>query len=109
MMGRQNWGTPPRFYNQIVRQVAKLKGNSPAQNGRLFALVNAAMGDAGILAWEQQYIHNFWRPVVGIREQDSSMGPAGTTIRAECDPGWLPLGAPASNSMGKNRTPQFPA
>ena len=45
-------GTPPRLYNQIIREVAKAKGNSVADNARLFALVNAAMGDAGILAWE---------------------------------------------------------
>ncbi|MCX6607447.1 MAG: vanadium-dependent haloperoxidase [Acidobacteria bacterium] len=110
--GAAELGTPPRLYNQIVRKVAEMKGNSPAQNARLFALVNAAMGDAGILAWEQKYIHNFWRPVVGIREADGSMGPVGTaatTIGSECDPAWLPLGAPASNSTRKNGTPAFPA
>ena len=35
------------------------------------------MADAGILAWEEKYIHDFWRPVVGIREHDTSMGPTG--------------------------------
>jgi len=28
------------------------------QNGQLFALVNVAMADAGILAWEQKYKMN---------------------------------------------------
>jgi PAP2 superfamily len=110
--GAAELGTPPRLYNQIVRKVAAMKGNTPAENAKLFALVNAAMGDAGILAWEQKYIHNFWRPVVAIREADGSMGPAGTaspTIGSECDPAWLPLGAPNSNSTGKNGTPPFPA
>jgi hypothetical protein len=50
--GASGLGTPPRLYNQIIREVAKAKGNSVADNARLFALVNAAMGDAGILAWE---------------------------------------------------------
>ena len=62
-------------YNQkIVREVALKKPNpstgnpnTPAENARLFALVNVAMADAGILAWDRNYVHDFWRPVVGIR------------------------------------------
>jgi membrane-associated phospholipid phosphatase len=114
-------GTPPRLYNQIIRKVAINKPNpatgapnTPAQNARLFALVNVAMADAGILAWDQKYLHNFWRPVVGIREHDTSMGPAPTqahnNISNDCDPLWLPLGAPNTNRLGaKNFTPPFPA
>lgn len=114
--GAAKLGTPPRLYNQIVREIAKSRNNSVDQNARLFALVNAAMGDAGILAWDQKYIHDFWRPVVGIREADPSLGPAGMgngmsgTFSEEADPGWLPLGAPSTNSVGKkNFTPPFPA
>lgn len=111
--GARELGTPPRLYNQIVRQVAMTRGNTVDQNARLFALVNAAMGDAGILAWDQKYIHNLWRPVLGIREHDASMGPAAPTpvgnIDNDCDPSWLPLGAPASNSLDRNFTPPFPA
>jgi vanadium chloroperoxidase len=115
--GAAGLGTPPRLYNQIIREVAKRIGNpdnpgnavnTPAQNARLFALVNTAMADAGILAWDQKYIWDFWRPVVGIREHDSSMGPAGTgdnIINDDCQPDWLPLGAPATNSMFMNFTP----
>ena len=111
--GPRELGTPPRLYNQIVREVAITKGNTVEQNARLFAFVNVAMGDAGILAWDQKYIHDFWRPVVGIREHDASMGPMAPTpthnIDNDCDPLWLPLGAPASNSSDKNGTPSFPA
>ena len=70
------------------------------------------MGDAGILAWDQKYLHNLWRPVLGVREHDPSMGPATATAAAfdsDCDPSWLPLGAPASNSTDANFTPPFPA
>ncbi len=106
-------GTPPRLYNQIIRQVAKAKGNSVAENARLFAFVNAAMADAGILAWDEKYKHDLWRPVVGIREHDKSMGPdavqADNNIANNCDPSWLPLGAPNTNRIGKNQTPNFPA
>ncbi len=67
--GASGLGTPPRLYNQIVRQVAIAKGNTEAQNARFFALVNVAMGDAGILACDQKYVHELWLPVLGIREQ----------------------------------------
>lgn len=117
--GANKIGTPPRLYNQIVRLVAinnsDLRGyiNQTERNVRLFALVNCAMADAGILAWEQKYKHNLWRPVNGIREHDSSMGSTGVStnsFNADCDPFWLPLGAPKSNSDGtKNFTPDFPA
>lgn len=107
-------GTPPRLYNQIIRLVAAKKNNSVGDNARLFAFVNTAMADAGILAWDQKYIHEFWRPVVGVREHDPSMGPAATTPTDElvrhCDPQWLPLGAPSTNKPTmKNFTPPFPA
>jgi hypothetical protein len=112
--GAADLGTPPRLYNQIIRAIAIAQGNSVDQNARLFALVNAAMGDAGILAWDQKYIHDLWRPVLGIREDDPSLGPTGTgnnILSEDSDPSWLPLGAPNTNSktFGKNFTPNFPA
>lgn len=124
--GANRLGTPPRFYNQIIRAVAMKKIlradgttriNDEGENARLFAFVNAAMGDAGILAWEQKYCHDFWRPVVGIREHDKSCGPAARNppdatndIDADADPFWLPLGAPNTNrTLMKNSTPNFPA
>jgi hypothetical protein len=111
--GAKGLGTPPRLYNQIVRMIADDQGNAIDQNARLFALVNAAMGDAGILAWDDKYRYDLWRPVVGIREHDPSMGPTGaggSVLDADCDPGWLPLGAPKTNDVAqKNFTPPFPA
>lgn len=111
--GPRELGTPPRLYNQIVREIAMQQNNNVDKNARLFAFVNAAMGDAGILAWDQKYIHDLWRPVLGVREHDASMGPAAPTptsdINNDCDPSWLPLGAPASNSSERNFTPPFPA
>jgi membrane-associated phospholipid phosphatase len=118
--GAVRLGTPPRLYNDIIRKVA-MNVNNPAgtinsegDNARLFAFVNAAMGDAGILAWEQKYCHDLWRPVVGIREHDEAFGPAAPHAAnakfEDGDPGWLPLGAPNTNSPGmKNFTPDFPA
>jgi hypothetical protein len=118
--GAAGLGTPPRLYNQIVREIATRRSpgnaataNTPVQNARLFALVNVAMADAGILSWDQKYKHEFWRPVLGVREHDTSMGPeapdADNQIDPYCDPLWLPLGAPLTNKIGKNFTPPFPA
>lgn len=114
--GANRLGTPPREYNQIIRLVAIKQGNTEGDNARLFAFVNVAMGDAGILAWEQKYCHDFWRPVVGIREHDTSFGPgarnpqdAGNELDKDADPFWLPLGAPNTNTLLKNGTPPFPA
>lgn len=95
-------GTPPRLYNQIIRKLAIARNNTEIQNARLFALVNVAMGDAGILAWDEKYRHNFWRPVVGIREHDRSMGmatAANNNLNNDCDCNWLPLGGPATNAI----------
>ena len=51
--------------------------------------------------------------MVGIREHDRSIGPATTkasnNISDDCDPLWLPLGAPKTNEIAKNFTPLFPA
>jgi hypothetical protein len=107
-------GTPPRFYNKIVARLAIAHGNTEAQNARLFALVNAAMADAGTLAWDQKYKHDLWRPVLGIREHDRSTGPAAcrpaNEVSPDADIGWLPLGAPSTNEVGKkSATPPFPA
>lgn len=112
--GASGLGTPPRFYNQIIRKIAMNRANGVGDNARLFAFVNVAMADAGILAWDQKYIHNFWRPVLGVREQDRSMGPNAQTpsndLANNCDPNWLPLGAPSTNKPNmKNFTPPFPA
>lgn len=111
--GSRGLGTPPRLYNLIVREIAISRNNDDDTNARLFALVNAAMADAAILAWAEKYRHDVWRPIVGIREHDLSMGPGGgaptDNISDDCDPAWLPLGAPASNSREPDFSPNFPA
>jgi len=103
---------PPRLYNQITVHIAQQKGTTGLNLARLLALTNVAMADAGIAAWESKYFYQFWRPITGIRESDPGTGPTGTgdgnpdTIG---DPVCKPLGAPASNLMGPNFTPPFPA
>jgi hypothetical protein len=95
--GMPGLGTPPRLYNQIARTIARQERNSEIENARMFALLNIAQADAGIVCWETKYHFDFWRPIVAIR--------------ATVDPNWEPLGAPASNggNGGRNFTPPFPA
>jgi len=51
--------------------------------------------------------------VLAIREHDASSGPTGVggdILDSDADLGWLPLGAQATNALGrKNFTPNFPA
>jgi hypothetical protein len=63
--------TPPGHWNSIAHHVADTFRNSVDQNARLFALLNIAMADAAICAWDAKYSFNFWRPVTAIREADS--------------------------------------
>jgi PAP2 superfamily/Vanadium chloroperoxidase N-terminal domain len=103
--GAQKIGTPPRLYNQNVREIAILQKNNLAQNARLFALANLAMADAGIQCWDTKYFYNIWRPILGVRggQQDGNMLTTG-------DPNFEPLGAPRTNEPGRiNFTPNFPS
>ena len=103
---------PPRLYNQIALKIADEMNSSDLEVARLLALVNVAMADAGISAWDSKYFYNFWRPVTGIREADAGTGPTGAgdgNTDTVGDPTYSPLGAPASNLSGPNFTPPFPA
>jgi hypothetical protein len=80
--------------------------------GRLLALVNVAMADAGIAIWESKFHYKLWRPVTAIRESDPGTGPTGAGDGNAATPGDLtftPLGAPASNLVGPDFTPPFRA
>jgi hypothetical protein len=63
--------TPPGHWNMIAADVAQQRGNTLAENARLFALVNIAMADAGIVSWDAKYSYNFWRPITAVREGDA--------------------------------------
>jgi hypothetical protein len=69
--------TPPGHWNQITQQIAQANRTSLSEDARLFAMLNIALADAGIAAWDAKYAVNQARPV--------------TMIQAEYDPTWLPL------------------
>ena len=124
-------GTPPRAYNQyaigvILQELGCDNPNAidpmtgtiptnPAPCGadavdilRLLAMVNAAIGDSGIAAWDSKYYYNYWRPVTGIRIDDG-------VPETATDPTWDPVGVSIMNvelPPGEDfvrPTPPFPA
>jgi hypothetical protein len=95
---------PPRLYNQIAVQIATIRRTSVYDLARLLALVNVGMADAGVASWESKFHYAFWRPVTAVREADGDGNPD-----TEADAAFSPLGAPASNLLGPNFTPPFPA
>lgn len=77
---------PPGHWNQIAQTVALQEGNSLEENARLFALMNIAEADAGIVAWDAKYAYDQMRPVTAIHEADAD-GRDDTIA----DPNWQPL------------------
>jgi hypothetical protein len=78
--------TPPGHWNLIAQEVSLDRGLSLAENARLFALLNIALADAGIVCWEAKYRYRLWRPVSAIRAADRMGIP-----ELKPDAGWLPL------------------
>ncbi len=78
--------TPPGHWNRIAQSVATAQGYSVTQNARLFALMNVAMADAAICAWDAKYAYSEWRPISAIRLADTDSNPA--TV---ADAAWEPL------------------
>ncbi len=63
---------PPGHLMDITAVVSNDRGLSLLQNARLFALVGLALGDAGLVAWDQKYATevDLWRPVSAVRHAD---------------------------------------
>ena len=85
--------TPPGHWNHIAQDVGASLGNTMEENARLFALMNLAMADAAICAWDAKFYHHNWRPVTAIRMADLDGNP-----ETAPDPTW-------SSFIG---TPPFP-
>jgi hypothetical protein len=88
---------PPGHLNHIAQELAEQESLTLAERARLFALLNVAMAEAGLVAWDCKYFTaiDFWRPIAAIREADTD----GNKLTA-ADPDWEPLNA---------FTPPFPA
>lgn len=111
-----NLCAPPRLYNQIAASVLYhieqtpgdahkdvVDVNSVTDVARFYALVNIAMADAAIAAWDSKFHFQFPRPVTYIRAYEEKLKGIMTTK-------WFPVGAQITNSdQTYNITPPFPA
>ncbi len=77
--------TPPGHWNQIALVVSDNKRLSLEENARLFALLNVAMADAGIVSWDCKYVYNYWRPITAIALADTD-----GNLATEPDANWRP-------------------
>jgi hypothetical protein len=73
-------------WNRAVRAIADAHVHDISDSGRLFALVNLAIADAPIAAWDSKSFYVFWRPVTAIQEGDNDGNP-----RTDGDSTWQPL------------------
>lgn len=67
--------TPPGHWNQIAEDASRLSENSLEENARIFAMLNIALADAGICAWDAKYEYNLWRPITAIQQADKDNNP----------------------------------
>lgn len=103
---------PPGHLNAITQTISQreLGNDQLSENARLFALLNLALADAGIAAWDAKYNTDLdlWRPITGIRNADLDGNP--DTI---ADANWEPMNnidPDGGGSMSADPfTPPFPA
>src|SRR5262245_6768147 len=58
------WGDNNQIHwNRIALYMTAQRSLTLSDNARLFALLNLAMADATIVAWDAKYYYNWWRPI----------------------------------------------
>ena len=77
---------PPGHWNQITEIAAIMSKTNLENSARAFALVDIALADSGIEAWNVKYTYNTIRPVTVIRDGADGVNPLITA-----DPTWTPL------------------
>lgn len=78
--------SPPSYWNRTMRSLTDKYIKDVGESARMFALVNIALADAIMTAWQSKIHHNFWRPITAIRlgDTDGNRHTAG-------DPTWQSL------------------
>ena len=79
-------GTPAGHWNDIARDVIPPKKFSVVELARIYALLNVAMADSGIAAWECKYHYLYWRPIQAIPGAGTDGNP-----KTEAEGGWKSL------------------
>lgn len=72
-------------WNEIARFVAVQRGLTRGQNARLFGLLNAAIADSRVAAWDAKYTYGAWRPITAIVFGDDD-----ANVFTDGDPNFLP-------------------
>jgi len=73
-------------WNMAAQAASRARKLTIAENARLFALLNMAAFDSGIVTVEQKYRYNHWRPYNAIRAPAVPANPA-----LASDASWEPL------------------
>jgi hypothetical protein len=73
-------------FQRALRDIAEAHLDNIGDRARLLALVNLAIADAVITAWDSKRHFNFWRPLTAIQEGNNDGNPA--TVG---DPAWQPF------------------
>jgi hypothetical protein len=76
----------PVLWNQVLRDIAGAHVDNISDSARLFALVDLAMADAIITAWNTKKFYVVWRPSTAIQEGNND-----GNSRTIGDSSWLPL------------------
>jgi hypothetical protein len=79
-------GNALTYWNQTMRSLVDQYVTNVGDSARLFALVNMAMADAAMTAWQAKIQYNLWRPSTAIQlgDTDGNRSTVG-------DPTWQPL------------------
>jgi membrane-associated phospholipid phosphatase len=78
--------TPPGHWNRIATDVLMTDGRDLLDHARTLALLNLALADAAIAAWDAKYQYDVWRPMDAIRRAAED---GNSATMADSD--WSPL------------------
>ncbi len=93
-------------FNALARDLAVSRGFTLSRAARLYALLNAALADGSMTAFDSKYAYDFWRPIAAIRGAATD-GNAAT----EPDPTWdslVPLTAAHPGTPRSTRSSRAP-
>lgn len=72
-------------WNEVARYVAVHRKLTLSQNARLFGLLNAAIADSRVAAWDAKYTYGAWRPITAV-----ASGDADTNVFTDGDVNFVP-------------------
>lgn len=78
--------TPPGHWNRIASDVLMSRPMELIDSARTMAMLNLALADAAIAAWDVKYLYDFWRPIDAITKAAADGNDA--TVQ---DASWSPL------------------